>query len=424
MRSCSKFIILTVFCSCPRCCAISSNLLNTGILLVCEATLNDSWLDIDLFSPSNQRSRLQSEFRSFIKEWEKIRDVRPEFKVLVADMQTLLFDLRRWLEQVELSVRSEPAGNRSETEKEIVRDLEAPILPLVLSWFSRFDEVAASVDEESRPAHWAYARRHLHPLLLCSPFVYRTFQKPLGYAGDYEMVNMILRDPHEGASLFAKLVNSCFLQNPPAQAHRNRIRYLIDKLEVETARLAAQGRRARILNLGCGPAKEIQEFLKEKAVCDHADFTLLDFNDETLVHVERTLLELKANFGRATNFSTLKRSVHQILKEMARPSPELAFGSYDFVYCAGLFDYMTDRICKRLMNYFYDLLAPGGLLLVTNVDASKPFRHSMEYLLEWHLICRNGKQLGSLAPDRPGMVSKTVETDDTGVNVFVEIRKP
>ena len=99
-------------------------------------------------------------------------------------------------------------------------------------------------------------------------------------------------------------------------------------------------------------------------------------------------------------------------------------GTYDFVYCAGLFDYMSDRICKRLMNIFYDLLAPGGLLIATNVDASKPFRHSMEFILEWHLICRNQEQLAALNPEKapPGTFSVTHE--DTGVNIFIEVRKP
>jgi extracellular factor (EF) 3-hydroxypalmitic acid methyl ester biosynthesis protein len=99
-------------------------------------------------------------------------------------------------------------------------------------------------------------------------------------------------------------------------------------------------------------------------------------------------------------------------------------GTYDLVYCAGLFDYMSDRICKRLMNIFYDLLAPGGLLIATNVDASKPFRHSMEFILEWHLICRNGDQFAALNPDKAPPGHFQVMHEHTGVNVFLEVRKP
>ncbi len=32
--------------------AVVSNLVNTGIVLICEATLEDSWLELDLFSHS------------------------------------------------------------------------------------------------------------------------------------------------------------------------------------------------------------------------------------------------------------------------------------------------------------------------------------------------------------------------------------
>lgn len=336
----------------------------------------------------------------------------------------MLMDLRRWLEQVELGIRSEPTGDRSVIERTVISELEEPILPTVGSWFSKFDDISEKVDDELRPVHRAFAKRLLHPLVLCSPFVYRTYHKPLGYAGDYEMVNMILRDPYEGASLFAKIVNVCFLKNPPAEAHRNRIKYLTKKLQEETLRVHRKGRRARIFNLGCGPAKEIQDFLRQQDISDHACFNLLDFNDETIEHATGLLTQARNTHRRRTELNFFKKSVHQILKEAARPGPEMMPGTYDLVYCAGLFDYMSDRICKRLMNIFYDLLAPGGLLIATNVDASKPFRHSMELILEWHLICRNEAQFAALNPEKAGPGQFSVTHEQTGVNVFIEVRKP
>jgi extracellular factor (EF) 3-hydroxypalmitic acid methyl ester biosynthesis protein len=404
--------------------AVISNVVNTGIMIVCEGTLDDSWLDIDLFSSITTPNRLREEFGEFVKEWQKIEKITAPFKVAVADMQTLLMDLRRWLEQVELGIRSEPSRSREQIERTVIAELEEPILPTVSSWFSRFDEVTESVDPEMRPIHRAFARRLLHPLVLCSPFVYRTYHKPLGYAGDYEMVNMILRDPYEGGSLFAKIVNVCFLKNPPAEAHRNRIKYLRKCLVGETERVMKTGRRARVFNLGCGPAKEIQDFLIQDDLCELTEFTLLDFNDETIEHSRDKLEELKLRHQRRTEITFQKRSVHHLLKSSVRPDGEFKPGSYDLVYCAGLFDYMSDRICKRLMNIFYDLLAPGGLLLATNVDASKPFRHSMEFILEWHLICRNHAQLAALKPDKASDGSFSVTAEPTGVNVFIEVRKP
>ncbi len=403
---------------------VVSNLVNTGIMLLCETTLDESWLDVDLFSPIAQPLRLQAEFDAFMAEWRKNRAVTPDFKVAVSDFQMLLMDLRRWLDQVELGVRSEPLGVRSEMERTVLRELEGRILPEVGEWMDRFDLVASGVLTESRAAHRAYARRQLHPLVLCSPFVYRTFQKPLGYAGDYEMVNMILRDPHEGATLFAKLVNVVFLQNPPALAHRNRITHLQQRLAEETRRAHAEGRRCRILNLGCGPAMEVQQFLATDPYSDLADLTLLDFNEETLEYAQENILRIRDQHGRKTGIVFQTKSINQLLKEASRPDTISQRGQYDMVYCAGLFDYVSDRVCRRLTELFFELLAPGGLLLVTNVDDSKPFRESMDFLLEWHLIYRDHQAMRQLIPTNAVNCPTEVLADPTGVNLFLEIRRP
>lgn len=403
---------------------VVSNLVNTGIMLLCEATLDESWLDVDIFSPIAQPLRLHAEFDAFMAEWRKNRAVTPDFKVAVSDFQILLMDLRRWLDQVELGVRSEPLGVRSEMERTVLRELEGRILPEVGEWMDRFDLVAGGVLTESRAAHRAYARRQLHPLVLCSPFVYRTFQKPLGYAGDYEMVNMILRDPHEGATLFAKLVNVVFLQNPPALAHRNRITHLHQRLSEETRRAQAGGRRCRILNLGCGPAMEVQQFLADDPLSDVADFTLLDFNEETLDYAQENILRLRDQHGRRTGIVFRTKSINQLLKEASRPDTIAQRGHYDLVYCAGLFDYVSDRVCRRLTELFYELLAPGGLLLVTNVNDSKPFRESMDFLLEWHLIYRDQAAMRRLIPSNAVNCRTEVLADPTGVNLYLEVRCP
>lgn len=403
---------------------VISNLVNTGIMLLCETTLDESWLDVDLFSPIAQPLRLRAEFDAFMAEWRKNRAVTPDFKVAVSDFQMLLMDLRRWLDQVELGVRSEPLGVRSEMERTVLRELEGRILPEVGEWMDRFDLVASGVLAESRAAHRAYARRLLHPLVLCSPFVYRTFQKPLGYAGDYEMVNMILRDPHEGATLFAKLVNVVFLQNPPALAHRNRITHLHQRLAEETRRAHTEGRRCRILNLGCGPAMEVQQFLAADPHSDLADLTLLDFNEETLEYAQENILRIRDQHGRKTGIVLQTKSINQLLKEASRPDTIPQRGQCDLVYCAGLFDYVSDRVCRRLTELFYELLAPGGLLLVTNVNDSKPFRESMDFLLEWHLIYRDHQAMRQLIPANAVNCPTEVLADPTGVNLFLEIRRP
>ena len=405
--------------------AIVSNMVNTGIVLVCEASLDDdNWLDIDILSPALQVERMTTDFERLLEDWGKVEQVTPELKVIVSDMQTLLSDVRRWLEQVELAIRSSAPAERGKFELAIIEKLNVLIIPVVQRIFGRFEEIAGKVKEEVVAVHRAYTRRQMHPLVLCSPFVHRVFQKPLGYAGDYEMVNMILRDPIEGSSLFAKVVNSYFVTAAPAEAHRNRVTYLSEMLATETRRIARQGGIAKIFNLGCGPAKEVQHFLAYDDLSDRADLALLDFNDETLELTGRLLNDIKMKHRRTTRLNMIKRSVHQILKEGPRIGETEKGVRYDVVYCAGLFDYLSDRICQRLLEIFYEMLAPGGLLVATNVDASNPDRLKMEYIMDWHLIYRNREQFLNLAPKKAAPETCRVLMDITGVNIFLEINKP
>jgi extracellular factor (EF) 3-hydroxypalmitic acid methyl ester biosynthesis protein len=401
--------------------ATVSSLVNTGVLVVCEATLDDGWLDVDLFTLITDPKRLRADFSEFLKEWERIHSIMPEYKVVLSDMQNYFLELRRWLEQVEFGIRSSPTRDSAHLEREVIQELIPNVLPSMNGLFARFEEVADKVQPDLLPFHRTYAKRQLHPLVLCSPFAYRTYHKPLGYAGDYEMVNMIVRDPLEGGSLFAKSVNLWFLSQAPALAHRNRIHYLTGRLIQETRQRQARREPMRIFDLGCGPAWEVQQFLAGDSASDYASFTLVDFNDETLEHAGSILEGLKAEWKRATKIALLKKSVHQFLKEELKPG--LQQPRYEMIYCAGIFDYLSDRVCKRLMNMFYAMLEPGGLLIATNVDASNPSKNGMEYLLEWHLTYRNAQQLTALLPDDAPEGSAQLLSDETGVNRYLEVRK-
>jgi extracellular factor (EF) 3-hydroxypalmitic acid methyl ester biosynthesis protein len=357
----------------------------------------------------------------FLEDTGRIFRVMPEFKVIVADFQTIFTDLKRWLEQIELCLHSLPASEHQEAEAYAIEEVETPIIPAIIPISVQFEQVASQIPEDQMGVHRSYIKRQLHPLVLCSPFAYRTFQKPLGYAGDYEMVSMMLRDPHEGASIFAKVINRLCLGMPAVVAHQNRITYLHEQLRAETMRRAAKSETTTFLNLGCGPAQEVQRFMMEDEVSDHASFTLLDFNDETLEHSSRTLFEIRERHHRSTGLNLNKKSVQQVLKEGARG---VTGTGYNVVYCAGLFDYLSDRICRRLLEIFYQMLAPGGLLIATNVHSSNPSRQWMESVMDWHLVYRDEKQFLAVAPDAAPPECVQIKADATGVNIFLEVRKP
>ncbi|MDB6125500.1 MAG: hypothetical protein JWQ71_4493 [Pedosphaera sp.] len=404
--------------------AVIANLVNTGTVFICEATLDENWYDSSILSAKDVGAKMRSGFNDFLEQWQRIYKVLPEFKVVMADMQTFLMDLRLWMEHVELEIRSAPAREQPEMEQAALLEVGKSIVPAFDSMHQRLEEMSEEIEPELRPVHQNFSKRQLHSLVMCAPFAYRTYHKPLGYAGDYEMVNMMMRNPFEGNSLYAKVVNLWFISQWPSEAHRNRVKYLKERLTVETARMVRKGKPLKIFNLGCGPAKEIQEFIADTALADNAEFTLLDFNKETIEYTGGILQGLKRQYYRKTSLQFHKKSVAHVLKEGSKGGFGPPENKFDYIYCAGLFDYLSDQTCKQLMNVFYDRLAPGGLLVATNVDDCKPFRHMLEFVLDWHLIYRDQKGGAALIPNRVAPDERSVKKDPTEVNVFIEARKP
>jgi extracellular factor (EF) 3-hydroxypalmitic acid methyl ester biosynthesis protein len=164
--------------------------------------------------------------------------------------------------------------------------------------------------------------------------------------------------------------------------------------------------------------------MAESPLADLVEFTLLDFNDETLAHTQSILEGIKRERHLATPFKFERKSVHHLLKDAARSVVRPVELCYDFVYCAGLFDYLTDSVCRRLTNILYDFVAPGGTLIATNVDATNPIQNIMDFIFEWHLIYRTNAQFAQLAPNGSSTENTRLCADTTGCNIFIEVQKP
>ncbi len=406
--------------------AVVANLVDAGTKIVCEATLDlIDWIDLDLLMAFRE-GQAENEVKTFLNEWQKNYKIFDEFKIAVADMQAFFHDLQLLLDRTELRLQAQSQFFRSDAETKMTQQLADAILPLIDFLFEKFERVAKDIPKDEEPAYMNYMRHRLHPLVMSAPFANHTITKPRGYAGDYEMVNMIERDAFEGESLFAKIFHKWFVQQPPARAHRNRIKYLAACIETEVhrvTRIARAGRPARIFNFACGPAAEIQRFVATSVLANEAEFTLEDFDDQALAHCQSSLLKILNTRRIDTMVSFKKQNVNQLIKEFGA-TDSTPPKSYDLVYCAGLFDYLTENACKRLMEIFYKLVAPGGLLLATNVNDINPLRYGMEHLLDWHLIYRNEAAMRAIVPDKALPENVVVRADETAVNLFLEIRKP
>jgi extracellular factor (EF) 3-hydroxypalmitic acid methyl ester biosynthesis protein len=379
-------------------------------------------VDTDLRGEPPGPHELRNGFNEVVQRWQKFYRLRPEYKLAVSDMQTFLTDLRSWLEQIELGTRSLSAAEREQAEAGIARDLLKSATPALDSFFERFETATKGIEPELQAAHRVFCRRQLHSLLMSCPFMHRIYSKPLGYAGDYEMMNMIWRNAAEGGSLFAKVLTLYILDQAPARSVRNRIEFMTRRILEETLRVSLSGQMARIFSLGCGPAREVQNFLPH-SLAERAEFQLLDFNRETLDYTGGRMEEVKRKHHRTTPITLLKKSVYYLLKEASKPAQN-GEDAFDLIYSSGLYDYLNDRVSRSLNTHLYEQLRPGGALIISNFDASNPIQNLMEYAFEWFLLHRDSRQMLAMAPEQASADRCVVRADPTGCNIFLEVRKP
>lgn len=395
---------------------VVTSIVATGLMVIASVTLTDSWSALAHLQPG---PALSGEVERFILDWEEGLQISDSFQLVVNRFSNFMAEVSRWLEEAETAIIGKvPDG---EEKMGIFRaSVERPVAGKLGEMMKAFEKESSQISEEESLIHKAFARRELHPYMLCAPFVFRSFSKPLGYAGDYEMVNMMLKESDTiGNNTYARIFHDLTTDVAAAAAHRNRVRILEDYLAGEAERVHDEERIFTALTIGCGPAVEVQRFIRNHEVSAQAVLHLMDFNEETIEYAKlRTGLAVEIS-GRKPTLKFIQKSIDELLKDIHQEQ-EGFLPVYDMIYCAGLFDYFPDNVCRNLVNLYHGWVRPGGLLVTTNVHTVNPDRFTMEYLLDWYLIYRDEKQMASLVPKG---VDSEIYVDKTGVNVFMSIRK-
>jgi len=348
----------------------------------------------------------------------QLDQIAPEFKAFVADMRAYLEAMKTFLTKEEDALRGEDQVTRTDALRQYVEEAGPQMVARLNLFADELNRLVGHLSEADHVVHRAFARTHLVPLFLEAPFMRRAYEKPLGYAGDYEMMNMLYRDDVEGDSLFGKVLNLYATQEGAARANINRIRYLGDEIR---AVVDARGEeRVRIASIGCGPTREIRSLLEDSPeIGPRLDVALIDQEERSIAYCERTLGPLAVETGARIDF--MRESIRRLLT--TRKLSE-ALGERALIYSAGLFDYLSEPTFARLLGSLYEALVPGGLLLVGNVAAHNPSRWPMEYYVEWFLIHRSPEELLALAQQlQPAPTLIEVRSEPTGINLFLRILK-
>ncbi|XDD51650.1 class I SAM-dependent methyltransferase [Leptospira sp. WS92.C1] len=271
--------------------------------------------------------------------------------------------------------------------------------------------------KDENEAHGFFFRKQVWDFILHSAFMVRTNLKPRGYAGDYEMMKMIYENENVGQTIFSQLLHSYPLQIPAAEAVRNRRRLIAS--QIRDAIQNHEGSDFRAMSVACGPAEEIEEVFSEITEVGQVHFTLLDQDTEALRVATNTVNQLELERGLVINVRYINDSVRSMLR--IRNLPEV-WGRFDFIYSMGLFDYLTPPVARAVLSRMFEMLKPGGRLVVGNFHSDNPDRAFMEYWLDWVLYHRTEEEMLELGADLPGQ--SRVFYEETGCQMFLEIQAP
>jgi extracellular factor (EF) 3-hydroxypalmitic acid methyl ester biosynthesis protein len=280
------------------------------------------------------------------------------------------------------------------------------------------EQLLAQLPKDQLDASRALIDAQLGHYMDHAPFLQRARAKPLGYAGDYELMNMIARGRREGASLFGRALHTFATQQPSAQANLNRIGYFASKIAAAAA--ATPFARARIVGVGPGPAKEVERLLTQRPdLGARVEVALFDHEAGAVAHCERALGPIAARTG--ARLRVFHESARTLL---THPRLSDVVGDCDLIYSPGLFDYLSDRSFAALLAALYGLLRDGGQLVVGHVAKGSPDRYVLEYLADWPLRYRSEDELAAFAAQlAPAPRRVDVEREASGVNLFLVIAR-
>ncbi|MCA9154255.1 MAG: class I SAM-dependent methyltransferase [Planctomycetales bacterium] len=217
----------------------------------------------------------------------------------------------------------------------------------------------------------------------------RAREKPRGYAGDYEMLNMIaLRtlcdDPWGNA------FDQFFQDEAAPRAVRERLGCVTEAI-IETMAGRGDTHAVHVVSIGCGPAIDIRWAAERLSAEERRRLrvTLLDLDPAAIEFAKASLEPLLP----AAQIDCRRENLYRL----PRRREAAGLVDADFVACAGLFDYLEPADAAALLRAMWDSLRPGGRLQMFNFLTTNPSRPYMEWIGNWYLCYRTLDELAELA---------------------------
>jgi hypothetical protein len=253
-----------------------------------------------------------------------------------------------------------------------------------------------------------------HPIcakLFQDPMTRRALEKPRGYAGDAVMMDYLYgihygKEAEAQASTLGRAILRHIRSLPTSRGvvwRRHHIAGLIDGFAASRPELS-------VLAIASGHLREVE--CSDAALRGRVKrFVALDADAESLREVAKCYGYL--------GVQTAHGSVRDLVRRKA------GLGMFDFVYAAGLYDYLADNVGQALTARMFEMTKPGGTLLIPNYAPTTDGRGYMECFMDWHLIYRDEYDMLRLLEqvDPAGIESYDIYADPWKSVVYLSVKK-
>jgi len=305
------------------------------------------------------------------------------------------------------------ASDKREIFDELVDSVSSDWRAILL----RGNEFALSIREDKNllAAMKRYTEAAVTPALIGGASWNRSYYKPMGYPGDFRIMNYMYDQRPEGDTVRAQFLHGLgIIAGRPIHTRMLTLSQVI----AEHFENKQDREPQKIASIGCGPARELEHIISTSSCRGRFEATLIDQEVEAL--------EYAVNYARARcSDSRLGiTALNTSFKSMFNPSGIDALRDKDVIYSLGLVDYFSPLLARRFVSRAYELVRPGGKVIIGNAsDSLNGTYWAMEHALDWSLFFRSRDEMNELAADAVG-AKVSVEADPLDSIYFLVVEKP
>ena len=364
---------------------------------------------------------LQSALNDLSLFLNRKRNISQHFRDYTSDLTYDLNVYRKLFDNLDRQFQDEPVEVKETIQKGLLNNEGQNFIRFLNKKLSELSDIISNFSSEEHQRHGFYFRQQVWGFIRCSAFMTRTNLKPRGYAGDFEMMKMVYANEYQGNTTFEKLMHKFAVDQPGATSVRNRKEIIVKMINKTSQYMRlAENQKLRVLSIACGPVAELRDILNSPHSIAKYQFTLLDQDELALEEASRVVEEMCNKTGATADTSLVQASVRLLI---ANKAFKKNIGQFHFIYSLGLFDYLSPRVGKVVIENLYQILKPGGRMIIGNFHVSNQSKHFLDYWLDWNLNHRTEEEMLMLSK---ALTSPEVSIffENTGNQMFLEIIKP